>query len=68
MGVRKKICAYKNFTFSWRNVSYDYEFIKECDITVDGNSGYWKTYHVLAYNADEETLSAGFLKQRKIMK
>ena len=44
------------------------EFIslcKECDITVEGNSGYWKTYHVLAYNADEETLSAGFFKAEK---
>lgn len=44
------------------------EFIsicKECDITVDGNDGYWQGYTVLSYREDEEAMHAGFLSGRE---
>ena len=47
------------------------EFIsicKECDITVDGNDGYWQGHPVLSYREDEEAMHAGFFRQRKIVK
>ena len=38
---------------------------RECDITVDGDSGYWKQYLVISYNSDEESIHAGFYKPEK---
>lgn len=42
------------------------EFIrlcKECDITVEGNSGYWQKYPVLSYK--DEAIYAGFFNPEK---
>ena len=47
------------------------EFIsicKECDITIDGDVGYWKTYPVIYYNADEETIYSCFYLPEKSYK
>ena len=44
------------------------EFIsicKECDITVDGNDGYWQGHPVLSYREDEEAMHAGFFSAEK---
>lgn len=38
---------------------------KECDITVDGDNGYWQKYPVLSYNTSEEAMYAGFYKAEK---
>lgn len=69
MGVRKKSALIKlYYFFGEMSVMTMDEFIrlcKECEITVDGNNGYWQKYPVLSYNASEEAMYAGFYKAEK---